>query len=194
MSSNHHANAAAAIRALHYQGANLTVAEHWLASWRRNQPPRMSSFHTGAIWQLKPAMMFCRVVRGESLTCVHAGALLRVALGFDVSNRDLLALIPEDQHAERLDWAWRITEGARTVLYRQFSSHDGHSGMAQGIALPFAGEDDKGARRFLMHTNWRPVGTDWIIGNVDVELKKTSDRRMISYMAEPAAMPELVSL
>src|ERR1700722_6048290 len=131
MSSNHHANAAEAIRALHYQGANLTVAEHWLRCWRRNQPPRMTGFHTGAIWELKPAMMFCRVVRGESLTCIHAGALLRVALGFDASNRDLLALVAKDQHAERLDWAWRITEGACTVLFRQFTSHDGHSGMAQ---------------------------------------------------------------
>ncbi len=154
----------------------------------------MTGFHTGEIWHHKPAMVFCRVVKGESLTCIHAGALLRVALGFDASNRDLLALVPEEQHAERLDWAWRITEGACAVQFRQFTSHDGHSGMAQGIALPFSGEDDKGARRFLMHTNWRPVGTDWIIGNVEVELKTTTDRRMISYLEEPATMPELVSL
>ena len=183
-----------AITALGYNGANLDVARHWLTCWRRNQPPRMTGFHTGAIWQLKPAMMFCRVVRGKSLTCIHAGALLRVALGFDASNRDLLALVPREQHAERLDWAWRITEGACTVLYRQFTSKDGHSGMAQGIALPFAGEDDNGGRRFLMHTNWRPVGTDWIIGNMDVELKTTSDRRMISYLEEPARLDSVVNL
>ena len=36
-----------------------------------------------------------------------------------------------------------------------------------------------------MHTNWRPVGTDWIIGNVDVELARTSDRRLISYLDTP---------
>jgi hypothetical protein len=194
MSSNHHANAADAITALGYNGANLDVARHWLTCWRGNTPPRMTGFHTGAIWQLKPAMMFYRVVKDESLTCIHAGALLRVALGFDASNRDLLALVPKEQRDERLDWAWRITEGAVSVLYRQFTSQDGHSGLAQGIALPFFGEDDKGARRFLMHTNWRPVGTDWIMGNVDVELKQVSDRRMISYTAEVEKLAQVVNL
>jgi hypothetical protein len=190
MSNHLHTNAAHAITALRYQGPNLVVALHWLRCWRRDQPPRMTGFRAGEIWQHKSAMMFVRVVKGESLTCIHAGALLRLALGFDASNRDLLALVPKQQHAERLDWAWRITEGACSVLYRQFNSHEGNSGLAQGIALPFAGEDDKGARRFLMHTNWRPTGTDWIIGNVDVELNKTSDRRMISYLEEPVAMPQ----
>ena len=45
-----------------------------------------------------------------------------------------------------------------------------------------------------MHTNWRPVGTDWIIGNVDVELKTTSDRRMISYLEEPGRLDAVVNL
>ena len=45
-----------------------------------------------------------------------------------------------------------------------------------------------------MHTNWRPVGTDWIIGNRDVELKKSSDRRMISYLEEPVALAQVVNL
>jgi hypothetical protein len=146
------------------------------------------------IWQHKPAMMICRVVRDKSFTCVRGGALLRVALGYDVTNKDLLSLVPEDQRAARLDWAWAITEGAITVLYRRFASKEGHDGLTQGIALPFSGEDTNGSRHLLLHTNWRPVGTDWIIGNVDVDLQNTSDRRMISFMTESAKLSDVVNL
>ena len=194
MSANHLAAASDAINALNYHGANLDVARHWLTCWRRGQPPRMRAYTAREIWQHKPAMMICRVVRDKSFTCVRGGALLRVALGYDVTNKDLLSLVPEDQRAARLDWAWAITEGAITVLYRRFASKEGHDGLAQGIALPFSGEDSNGGRCFLMHTNWRPVGTDWIIGNVDVDLKDPSDRRMISFNTEPESVPQVVNL
>jgi hypothetical protein len=154
----------------------------------------MGGFRAEAIWQHKPAMMFCRVAKDKSLTCVRGGALLRVALGFDITNRDLLSLVPESQRTARLDWAWAISEGAVTVLYRQFKSKDGHEGLAQGIALPFSGEDTEGGRFFLMHTNWRPVGAEWIIGNVDVDLKDPSQRRMIRFVTQPAELAGAVNL
>jgi hypothetical protein len=191
---NRHHAAASAITELRYNGANLEVALHWLSGWRKGAPPRMRGFSAQEIWQHKPAMMFCRIVKGESLTCVRAGALLRVALGLDVTNKDVLALVPGSQRAARLDWAWAITEGAITVLYRQFKSKDGHEGLAQGIALPFSGEDSGGGRHFLMHTNWRPVGTEWIIGNVDVDLKNPSDRRMISFTNEREEISGVVNV
>ena len=194
MSANHLAAASDAINALNYHGANLDVARHWLTCWRRGQPPRMRAYSAGEIWQHKPAMMICRVVRDKSFTCVKGGALLRVALGYDVTNKDLLSLAPEDQRAARLDWAWAITEGAITVLYRRFASKDGHEGLAQGIALPFSGEDTNGSRHLLLHTNWRPVGTDWIIGNVDVDVQNTTDRRMISFMTKSAKLSSAANL
>ncbi len=134
------------------------------------------------------------MVRDESLTCVKGGALLRVALGFDVSNKDLLALVPASHRQPRLDWAWAITQGAVTVLMRKFKSCDGSEGLAQGIALPFSGEDAEGGRNFLMHTNWRPVGSDWIIGNVDVDLREPSGRKMISFMTDAPALGDVVNL
>jgi hypothetical protein len=192
--TNPHHAAAAAITALRYNGANLDVAQHWLSGWRHGHPPRMSASTLEALWQYKPAVMICRVVKDKSLTCIKAGALLRVALGFDASNRDLLALLPQDSRAFELERAWAITEGAITVRYRRFSSKDGHEGLSQGIALPFSGEDADGGRYFLMHTNWRPVGNDWVMGNVDVELGNTSRREMISFMDEPADLPHVVNL
>ena len=183
MVNPHHA-AADAIAALRYNGANLDVAVHWLSRWRRGRPPQMRAFTAEAIWQHKPAMMFCRVVKDKSLTCVRAGALLRVALGFDLTGRDLLSLLPESERAEELGRAWAITEGAIAVLSREFRSRDGHCGFAQGIALPFSGEDAEGGRHYLLHTNWRPVGTDWIIGNVDVDLKTPSEYRLVSFVRQ----------
>jgi hypothetical protein len=194
MSILHLAAADEAIGTLGYNGANLVVAQHWLTCWRKGAPPRMGGFRAEVIWRHKPAMMFCRVAKDQSLTCVRGGALLRVALGFDISNTDLLSLVPESQRVARLDWAWAITEGAVTVLYRQFKSKDGHEGFAQGIALPFSGEDAEGGRFFVMHTNWRPVGAEWIIGNVDVDLKNPSSRRMISFVAKPEEPAAVVGL
>jgi hypothetical protein len=193
LTNPHHA-AAAAITALRINGANLDVAQHWLSGWRHGQPPRLCVSTLDAVWQYKPAMMICRVVKDKSLACVMAGALLRLALGFDPRKRDLLALLPQDCRADELGRAWAISQGAITVRYRRFSSRDGHQGLCQGIALPFSGEDGDGGRHFLMHTNWRPVGDDWIVGNVDVELGNTSRREMISFMAEPADLPDVVSL
>ena len=193
MTNPHHA-AAAAITALRYNGANMDVALHWLSTWRRDKPPSRGGFDIDALWQYKPAMMLCRVVKDKSLTCVHGGAFLRVALGFDISGKNLLALFPEDKRAGELERAWAITEGAISVRYRKFTSKDGQEGLAQGIALPFSGQDPQGGRHFLMHTNWRPVGSDWIMGNVDVDIQNPTDRRMISFMTAPASVPDTVSL
>src|ERR1700761_3914522 len=172
----------------------MDVALHWLGAWRNGLPPRRRSFDLDALWQYKPAMMLCRVVKDKSLTCVHGGAFLRVALGYDISGRNLLALFPEDKRAGELERAWAIAEGAISVRYRKFASKDGQEGLAQGIALPFSGQDAAGGRHFLMHTNWRPVGTDWIMGNVDVDIHNPTDRRMISFMTEPAQQPGTVSV
>ena len=76
---------------------------------------------------------------------------------------------------------------AVSVTYRRFTSKEGPSRLAQGVSLPLSDTQTGDSRFFLMHTNWRPVGTDWIAGNVEVDYQNTCERRMVSFKA---AVPE----
>ncbi len=192
MSAADYARARDAIASLKLNGANQALAQSWLSAWRDGRPPSWRGFQQGIALEYKPAAMFCRIVQGRSLRCVAGGAILRVALGFDITDQDLLSLTPVGERDARLGYWWQLVEGAVSVTYRQFTSKEGSSGMAQGVALPFSDKRPDGSRYFLMHTNWRPVGADWIEGNVEVEYQKTSERRLISYLAPAPDGPTLL--
>jgi hypothetical protein len=146
----------------------------------------MVSFSSNLSSQYKPATIYCQVAQGKYLHCISGGAFIRIALGFDISHQDLLALTPRGERETRLSYWWQVVQGAVSVTYRQFTSKDGQSGLVQGVALPFSDEKPDGSRYFLMHTNWRPVGTDWVGGNVKVDFQNTSERRMAKFR-EPVA-------
>jgi hypothetical protein len=87
-----------------------------------------------------------------------------------------------------VDYWWNVVEGAVCVTYREFTSAEGASGLAQGIGLPFSDRKADGSRYFIMHTNWRPVGTDWIEGNVQVDFHSPPKRQMISFKYPDAVL------
>lgn len=179
-------SAVAAIAELRYSGANLVVARHWLSRWHTDLPPRRASFDVSSIMHHRPAMMFCKVVKDQSITCVSAGSFVWLSLGLHLDGKDMLAFVPESVRSAKLDWAWQVTQGAVSVLYREFRSKNGLGAQAQGIALPFSGEDADGARHFVMHTNWHPEGNNWIIGDVKAELNYPSNRRLIKFVQPPS--------
>jgi hypothetical protein len=181
LSAEDYVRARDAIVSLNLNGANRALAEIWLARWHNGEPPKMRSFRAVIGLEYKPAVMLCQITQGQSLHCISGGAIMRVALGYDISNRDLLALTPVGERDMRLDYWWNVVEGAVSVTYRQFTSVEGHSGLAQGIGLPFSDRKVDGSRYFIMHTNWRPVGTDWIEGNVRVNIHSPPQRQTISF-------------
>jgi hypothetical protein len=126
-------------------------------------------------------MMYVEIREDKSLRCIQGGAFIRLALGFDIKGQDLLALSPVGERDARMAYWWQVVEGAVSVTYREFKSKEGPSGFAQGIGLPFSDRRPDGSRYFLMHTNWRPVGTDWIDGNVRADIQTTSARQMIAF-------------
>jgi hypothetical protein len=178
---SHIDRARAAIRSLNYHGANLELAEYWLSCWRDDAPPRMQTFWEREPIHLKPTTMFCRTRQGSELHCLWAGPMIRLALGFSISGHDLLQLIPAAGREAQLQNAWKIVEGSVSVLYRDFTSVNGVNRATQGIALPFSDRDDDSTGYFLMHTNWKPVGDDWILGNVQVDLKTPYGRKTVSF-------------
>jgi hypothetical protein len=174
--------AVAAIAELRYTGANLVVARHWLSRWHADLPPRRGSFDLSPIMQHRPSMIFCKVIKDQSITCLSAGSFVRLSLGQHLDGKDMLQLVPENLRKAKLDWAWQVAQGAVSVLRRQFRSKNGVSATAQGIALPFSGEDADGARQFLMHSNWHPEGNNWVVGDVKAELNYPLDRRVITFV------------
>lgn len=170
-----------AIIALNLHGANRAVAELWLARWHNGEPPKMRSFRAVMGLEYKPAAILCQITQANSLHCISGGAVMRVALGYDISATDLLALTPVGERDMRLDYWWNVVEGAVSVTYREYASADGPSGLAQSVGLPFSDRNVDGSRYFVMHTNWRPVGTDCIEGNVQVDIHSPPQRQIISF-------------
>ena len=182
MSAADYVRARDAVASLKLNGANQALAQSWLSHWRGGRAPSWRGFRQVIGLEYKTAAMFCRIVQDKSLHCVHGGAIIRVALGFDISDQDLLSLTAVGERDARLAYWWQVVEGAVSVTYRQFTSKEGSSGLAQGVALPFSDRGTDGSRYFLMHTNWRPVGTDWIEGHTKVEYQNTSERRLVSFL------------
>jgi hypothetical protein len=113
---------------------------------------------------------------------VTAGSFYKMALGFELAGQDILAITPVEQRAERLAWCWSIVEGAVASSYRSYKSVEQQDLVAQELSLPFAGPiQDGNPRHFLLHTNWRPVTSDWIVGNVNGDPQIAAAKQLISF-------------
>jgi len=181
LSNEDYVRARDAVVALKLIGANRALADLWLARWHNGAPPKMRSFKAVMGLEYKPAALLCQIIEGKVLRCISGGAVMRVALGYDISEKDILALTPVGERDMRLEYWWNVVEGAVSVTYREFKSAEGHSGLAQGVGLPFSDRKVDGSRYFVMHTNWRPVGTDWIVGNVQIDIHSPPQRQTISF-------------
>jgi hypothetical protein len=179
-----------AVAALKLNGANREVATHWLSRWHDGKPPRIRSFNQDKVWQHGPGVTVYEL-RKDSLRCVTAGGFLRLAVGFDLTGQDVLSITPAEDREERMAICHQLVQGAVGMYYRLFKSKSGPEGLAQGVSLPFSNADANGARYFMTHTNWRPVGHDWMEGNVALDLGVPMEKNLISY-GEPAQETALV--
>lgn len=141
----------------------------------------MSSFRRDTIWQHAAAINVFEIRENESLRCVSGAPLVKVAAGFDFTNLDVLSITNAVDRDLLLAWSWEIVSGAVSVYYRSYKSKAESSGLNQGVSLPFSDEKNDGTRYFLTHTNWRPLGNDWIEGSVTVDLQLPTERRVISF-------------
>ncbi len=181
----------AALAALRLTGANVEVASRWLSLWQEGAPPTLSRFDAHPLPALTPAMAIFEIKHGESLQCVRAGAYCQLAIGFDLTGQDVLAITNDVDRDARLDWCWKIVEGAATVSYRAFKSAQSAVVYAQGMSLPLADAKPDGTRVFFMHTNWRPQAMDWVEGSVHGDLQPPPERAMKFFAprsAEEAAL------
>jgi hypothetical protein len=160
-----------ALAALGLNGANKQVAAHWLSRWQDDEPPLLEDFGLRDIWEFNPAIAIFEIRKSESILCVSAGSFHRLALGYDMKGEDLLSLTAAAEREARLAWCWEIVTGAVTVSYRPYKSRSNPKATAQCMSLPFCDTGRDGERCFLMHTNWRPEGSDWVAGNVQADAR-----------------------
>jgi hypothetical protein len=175
--------ARAALGGLRLNGTNVDVAERWLALWQDSAPPTLARFDAQFSPSLAPAVMIFEIRRGISLACLRAGEYSRLALGFDMTGQSLLPLTNNVDREDRLDWCWKIVEGAATASYRAFKPQQSAIVYAQGLSLPLSDRPPDGRRYFFSHTNWRPSGNDWIEGSVNADLQTPRQRAMRSFAA-----------
>ncbi len=175
-----------AVAALGLNGANKQLAAHWLSRWRGDAPPTRASFKMDEVWEHSPAIALFKIVKDESVRCLSAGSFHKLALGYDMTGEDILSITSADERERRMAWCWEIAQGAVTVSYRRYETAGQSTGLAQGMSLPFSDRDADGARYFLMHSNWRPVGSEWVIGNVQADAQTPPERRIISFRGERA--------
>jgi|HubBroStandDraft_5_1064220.scaffolds.fasta_scaffold187914_2 hypothetical protein len=181
--------ARAAIAALRPNGMNVDVARHWLALWRDGAPPTLGRFDAQMPRSLMPAIMIFEIRRGATLMCLRAGEYTRLAFGFDMTGQSLLSFTNNVDREDRLDWCWKVVEGAATISYRAIKPAQGAVIHAQGLTLPLSDRPPDGQRYFFTHTNWRPNGGDWIEGSVATDLQTPRERAMRSFALPPEAEP-----
>lgn len=174
-----------AIAALDLNGANKRLAAYWLSRWQGDKPPSRERFDMKQVWEFSPALMILAIRKDEIMRCVSAGAFTKLALGYDLVGEDVLSLTSAAEREERLAFCWQIVLGAVTVFYRAYESAGHAKGLAQGTSLPFCDVDADGTRYFAMHSNWRPVGNEWTLGNVSADVQMPPRRMIVSFKQRP---------
>jgi len=154
--------ARAALIGFDLHGGNAEVAEYWLSKWTNDAPPARESFEPKHLSSCLPSMAIFEIDRkAKTVRCRLAGSHCRMALGYELTGKDLMSVTPEDEKAQRWANIEAILDGSVSVGVRGFRNGDGRVASMQEIALPFSG-DANGLSFYLFHSNWRPQGDGWM--------------------------------
>ncbi len=179
MQSWTHENAAKALSAIDPHGFNREIADYWLSLWQSDTPPTRASFDPMKIVSHLSAVAIFEVRPGETVRCRLAGNHYRLALGFELTGLDLLALTPFAQRGERMRNATEIVRGAISIAQRAVLRADGSAPLFEEVVLPFADCAEDGSHRYLVHSNWRPGRDEWGVGPHRADTSLADQRRYV---------------
>ena len=166
--------AANAIADLKLRGPNRDVAAYWLTQWHGDTPPTRARFAQRRGWTHNPAISYFEVRKNLSVRCIAAGVYFELALGFNLVDKDVLALVPDADRKIRLSRTWAVGEGGVMAANRQFGSNR-TACSAQEVYLPFSDRPGDDVRYYMMHSNWRPVGGEWVTGTAQTNTSLAHD-------------------
>lgn len=175
--------AAQSVNALQLRGPNRDVAAHWLSLWSGGKAPSRASFCRKRGWAHWPAIAIFESQKDRAVLCLQAGSYFGLALGFDPVGLDTLSLVPAAERRERMDRTWAVASGGVMAAMRDFGAGPALA-RAQEVYLPFCDAPDDTTRYHLLHTNWRPVGSEWLAGPA-----RTSAGLAGTFSVKPAAGP-----
>jgi len=172
--------AARAIERLNPSEANRAVGESWLSLWSGGKPPTGERFIKSCHSSLVPALAVFEIHERGPIKCVLAGAFYQLALGFNLTGQDILLIAPAADREIRLERMWSVANGAVMSANRNFALLGGGSVSVEEIYLPLFARPDAAARFYLHHSNWRPVGHEWMAGTVKTNLNLAQNPSAIS--------------
>jgi hypothetical protein len=171
-------DAAQKIERLGVEGLNREFAAYWLSLWRGDAPPLLSVFDPLKVAKLLPSLVMVEVRPGASEHCRAAGSNVSLALGFELTGKDLIAMTPQVQRRERVRLVEDIVLGGLSTSYRTFLRSDGHKDIIQELAVPFADMTVDGSLRYLVHTNWRPTEQERFPGTARCDARVAKNIRV----------------
>lgn len=167
--------ALAAVSSLGIEGPNLRVAQYWLSLWSNGRPPKRSAFNPERLRDVLQGIAVFDVRPGESVRCRLAGPAYKFRFGFEISGRDWLALTVPDQRQLRLERNSLTVGGAMSAGRRRDPDRNGPSQWFSDVQLPFSDIAEDGARSYLHHSNWRPVGAEFLLDRPRLAKPTTAD-------------------
>ena len=158
--SQKYLEAANAVRALDLCETNAALADYWLSQWRDDAPPTRSEFNPSRVRKHLAGIALFEVTSAGDAFCRLAGTAIDVGLGFSLTGRNYVELVPKPEQHLREYRLTAVVNGAVAVARTAYRCPVGRLQMMENLHLPFSGQSETGSRQYLLHTNVRPTLED----------------------------------
>jgi len=162
MKINRQPVAADAIAQLELSESNAALAEYWLSLWSRGRPPTRAAFNPMRVPKHLAGIALFEITHAGPIGCRLAGTAIESGLGFRLTGKDFLSLLPAEEVPIRRLRLRHLVCGSVAVARTSYVTGDGREGVQENLMLPFGGVSESGSQQFLLHTNVRPSSEDLV--------------------------------
>lgn len=149
-----------AVEAMSLSAANRRLAHYWLSLWKSDEPPLRGDILPSKIKDLLAGIAIIDLRADGTACCRLAGSSICMAIGMDITGKDILALTPEQFRAERRARYEAVTAGAISRNVKRLMTRFNQPVLVEDIQLPLSGATDGSVGQILYHGDWRPQTMD----------------------------------
>lgn len=161
MKRTRYACAADAVAALDLCEQNRELALYWLSLWGDDDlPPARGDFNPARVREHLPGVAVFERFADGNLICRLSGTALDKITGLQLTGRDMLSMLKENERPIRIERYTSMAQGTIAVGRVPFRTWAGKPGLIENVNLPFRGDSEQGTCQFLLHTNLRPQPED----------------------------------
>jgi hypothetical protein len=151
--------ASEAIETLSFGALNGQFARYWLSLWKDGLPPVRRALRPAQMKELLPGMAIIEFHHDGRAICRLAGSAVAMAIGFDPTGMDILALTPEVFRAQRLQRYRTVAAGAVSRCIRRVQNRFQETVLIEDVQVPLSDAADN-MTLILYHAGWRPQTLD----------------------------------